>query len=103
MGGIAQQLREIQGRLNYLETRMADLDPQGSQRVLDRCTELEGLMREHCNKVFAIMKSNGTEILKTMERADQLVKVGDAKTHESVPKFGLLVDELGTMFARARP
>ena len=79
MGGIAQQLREIQGRLNYLETRMADLDPQGSQRVLDRCTELEGLMREHCNKVFAIMKSNGTEILKTMERADQLVKVAEGK------------------------
>ena len=58
---------------------MGDLDPQGSQRVLDRCTEMEGLMREHCNKVFTIMKTNGSEILRTMERADQLVKDAEAK------------------------
>ena len=71
---IGQQLGQIRGRLNYLERRMADLDPQGSQHVLERCTELEELMREHCNKVFAVMKTNGMEILKTMEKADHLVK-----------------------------
>ena len=77
---IGQQLGQIRGRLNYLERRMADLDPQGSQRVLERCTELEELMREHCNKVFAVMKTNGMEILKTMEKADHLVKQAEEKS-----------------------
>ena len=77
---IGHQLGQIRGRLNYLETRMADLDPQGSKRVLERCTELEELMREHCNKVFAVMKTNSMEILKTMEKADHLVKQAEEKS-----------------------
>ena len=77
---IGNQLGQIRERLNYVERRMADQDPQGSKRVLERCTELEELMREHCNQVFSIMKTNGTEILKNMERAAYLVKQAEEKS-----------------------
>ena len=42
---IARQFKDITGRLNHSEQKLADLDPQSSGRVLDRMHELEEHIR----------------------------------------------------------
>ena len=62
---IARQFKDITARLNYLEHKLADLDPQSSGRVLDRMHELEKCIRKQGNDFLSIVHQRAADIEKT--------------------------------------
>ena len=66
---VASRLREQDERLDFLELRLADLDPRTSKRTIERVTELEEVTRNNCNHMVEISGVRLGEVREALARA----------------------------------